>query len=279
MLIFISHLRMELLKYILSMKKKLIFILFTICFCEVTSCQNLSRNCDSDNQVDKKILVYGNGMDKVFINYVIKLTDKRNPRVCFFPTAAADDERVISYWYRICSDLPLTATVLKTFISSSPGQKTFEEEILDVDAIIVGGGNTLNMLAIWKAQGIDTLLRMAYDKGIVLSGGSAGSLCWFTGGYTDSRPRELSLIKCLGFLDYSHSPHYDKEPARRTLYLQAISDGTLKPGYACDDEAGLLFVNGKMIKSVSLNSNSHNYYVSMKDGKPYEEELPAEIIK
>ncbi len=135
------------------------------------------------------------------------------------------------------------------------------------------------MLAIWKVQGIDTLLRMAYEKGIILAGGSAGSLCWFTGGYSDSRPRELSLIECLGFLDYSHSPHYNGEPARRPLYQQAILNRQLKPGFACDDNSGLLFINGKMVKSVSLNSHNHNYYVSIKDGELNEEKLPTEIIK
>ncbi|MBA7558147.1 hypothetical protein ES705_50938 [subsurface metagenome] len=133
------------------------------------------------------------------------------------------------------------------------------------------------MLAIWKAQGIDTLLKKAYNKGIILAGGSAGSLCWFTGGYTDSRPRELTIMKCLSFLDYSHSPHYN-ELARISLYQKAILEGKLKAGYACDGFAGLLFINGKMVKSVSLNSNNNNYYVSIQNGKLVEEKLPVEII-
>ena len=247
---------------------------------ETSSCQGVARDTDPGNQqIEKQIFVYGNGIDKAFIKYVIGLTHKKNPKICFFPTAAADDERVIAYWNRICEGLPLTSVVLRTFVSSSPGQRSFEEVILGSDAVIVGGGNTLNMIAIWKAQGIDTLLRKAYDRGIILAGGSAGSLCWFTGGYTDSRPQELSLMECLGFLDYSHSPHYNGEPARRPLYKQAILEGKLKPGYACDDEAGLLFINGELAKSVSLNSKNNNYFLSVKDGKIHEEELPSEIIK
>jgi len=262
------------------MKTTWILLLTSILICETTSCQNLVRNSDViDQQIEKTIFVYGNGLDEVFIRLVADLTHKRNPKICFFPTAAADDERAIGYWYRLCEDLPVNPAVLQTFISSSPDQKTFEEQILDSDAIIVGGGNTLNMIAIWKAQGIDSVLRKAYDKGIILAGGSAGSLCWFTGGYTDSRPKELSLMECLGFLDYSHSPHYNGEPARKPLYHQAILEGKLKPGYACDDNAGLLFINGKMVRSVSINSRNNNYFVSVKDGKVYEEMLPAEIIK
>ncbi|HEX6849676.1 MAG TPA: Type 1 glutamine amidotransferase-like domain-containing protein [Chitinophagaceae bacterium] len=134
-------------------------------------------------------------------------------------------------------------------------------------------------MAIWKAQGIDTIFRKAYNKGIVLAGGSAGSLCWFTGGSTDSRPKQLSLVECLGFLNYSHSPHYHAEAARRPLYHNYILTGILKPGYACDDRAGLLFINGVMKRSVSLDSTNNNYFVSVVDGKIKEELLPAEIIK
>jgi len=130
--------------------------------------------------------------------------------------------------------LPLRPYVLRTFINSSPDQKTFEEQILNYDAIIFGGGNTLNMLAIWKAQGIDTVLRKAYDEGIVLAGGSAGSLCWFTGGYSDSRPKQLSIVYGLGFLNFSHCPHYHSEPDKKPLYQQAILEGKLKEGYACE---------------------------------------------
>jgi peptidase E len=147
-----------------------------------------------------------------------------------------------------------------------------------MDAIIVGGGNTLNMIAIWKVQGIDAALKKAYDSGIVLAGGSAGSLCWFTAGSTDSRPKELTIVEGLNFLNYSHSPHYLREAARRPLYHELILSGKLKPGYACDDQAGLLFVNGVMKKSVSLNAENKNYFVSVKDGKIHEELLPAEII-
>jgi dipeptidase E len=264
------------------MKKIRIFlsILIIVCAYNTTSCQNPSEKSGSSNQPpDKTIFVYGNGMERSFIRYLVTLTGKKNPKICFFPTAAADDGRVIAYYQKLIEGLPFEPDILVTFISSSPEQKTFEEQIFDSDAILVGGGNTLNMLAIWKAQGIDTLLRAAYNKGIILAGGSAGSLCWFTGGYSDSRPKELSLIECLGFLDYSHSPHYNGEPARKPLYHKAILEGKLKPGYACDDRAALLFINGKMAKSLSLDAENHNYYVSVKNGKLVEEELPTEIIK
>ena len=167
-----------------------------VCVFETSSCRGSNGNSDAgDQKPGKTIFVYGDGLEKVFIKYVAGLTNKKNPRICFIPTAAADNERVIGYWYKICEGLPVTPTVLMTFISSDPGQKTHEVEIFGSDAIIVGGGNTLNMLAVWKVQGIDSLLRKAYEKGIVLAGGSVGSLCWFNAGSTDSRPQEQTLIE------------------------------------------------------------------------------------
>ena len=231
--------------------------------------------------IDKVIFVAGDAFDdsKPFIKYVADLTRKTNPKICFIPTASADNPYVISSWYASCVDLPLRPFVMRTFIGSSPSQKTFEEFILSMDAIIVGGGNTLNMLGIWKAQGIDTVLKKAYNKGIILSGGSAGSLCWFTGGYSDSRPKELTIIEGLGFLNFSHSPHYNSEPKRRPLFQQGILKGKLQPGYACDDQAGLLFINGALKRSVSQNAENNNYFVSVVDGKIVEKLLPSEIIK
>lgn len=149
---------------------------------------------------------------------------------------------------------------------------------MSMDAIVVGGGNTLNMIAIWKVQGIDVALKKAYESGIVMGGGSAGSLCWFTAGSTDSRPKQLTVVEGLNFLNFSHSPHYLREVNRRPLYHELILSGKLKPGYACDDQAGLLFVNGEMKKSVTLNADNKNYFVSAKDEKINEEVLPAEII-
>lgn len=250
------------------------FLLFILFFCS-----SLAYGQDTTKGVNKTIFVTGGSFGKPYILYVASLTNKPNPKICFVPTASADNANGIANWYTTCEDLTVKPYVLRTFINSNPNQKTFEEIIMSMDAIIVGGGSTLNMMAIWKAQGIDTLLKEAYNKGIILAGGSAGSLCWFTGGSTDSRPKQLTLVDCLGFLNYSHSPHYHAEPARRPLYHNYILNGTLKAGYACDDRAGLLFINGIMKKSVSLDSTNNNYFVSLVDGKIKEELLPADIIK
>src|SRR6187549_1355845 len=169
-------------------------------------------------KVDKTIFVTGGSFGRAYIQYLASLTNKSNPKICFVPTASADNAQSIANWYANCEDLPVKPYVLRTFINSNPSQKSFEEMIMSMDAIIVGGGNTLNMLGIWKAQGIDTVLKKAYNNGIVLSGGSAGSLCWFTSGYSDSRPKEMTIIEGLGFLNFSHSPHYNSQPERRPLF-------------------------------------------------------------
>jgi dipeptidase E len=238
-----------------------------------------SNELRRDPAIDKTIFITGGDFSLPFIKYVIALTKKTNPKICFLPTASADNPNAINWWYGLCTDLPMRPYVQRVFLNSSPEQKTFEENLLGMDAIVVGGGSTLNMLAIWKAQGIDTVLRKAYDKGIVLSGGSAGSLCWFTGGFTDSRPKNLSMVECLGFIKSSHCPHYHSEPKRKPLYHEAILNGKLLPGYACDDKAGMLFENEKYIKSVSIDKDNNCYYVSLVDGKIKEEMLPvSEII-
>jgi len=217
-------------------------------------------------------------MNKSFIKYMAGLTGKEKPRLCFLPTAAADDPRVAIYWYRMCADLDVIPYVQNMFITSYYMKESFDEVLLSMDGIFVGGGNTLNMLAIWKAQGIDKILFKAWEKGIVLSGGSAGSLCWFEEGTTDSRPKELTKIECLGFLDGSHSPHYDSEKERRPRYHKLIRSGELKPGYAVDNNAAILFIDKKVEKVIASNKRSNAYYVDLVNGEIKEEILKPDII-
>jgi dipeptidase E len=233
----------------------------------------------STAQPTRTIFITGGDMSPVFIKYIAGLTKKANPKICFIPTASADNIYGIEHWYEVCAQLPVKPYVLRTFINSSPEQQTFEEIIMGMDAIIVGGGSTLNMMAVWKAQGIDTVLRKAYEHGIVMGGGSAGSLCWFNAGPTDSRPQHLTFVDCLGFIKTSHCPHYHSEPSRKPTYQQAILDGKLGPGYACDDRAGILFENEKLVKCVASDASSHTYYLSVVDGKIKEDQLPIEVIQ
>lgn len=227
----------------------------------------------------RKIFAYGGQLQKAFIQQVIDLTGKVKPKICFLPTASGDSPKSALMWSELCKGLSLEPSMLSIWVNSSPEQQTFEEQLMGMDAIIVGGGSTLNMIALWKAQGIDTLLNKAYRKGVVMAGGSAGSLCWFQGGYSDSRPKKLSIVAGLSFLPYSHCPHFHSEPTRKPLYVDALLSGKLKPGFACDDKAGILFLDEKYSRSMALDQESHTYYLSVKDGKIEEETLSASIIQ
>lgn len=229
-------------------------------------------------EVKRKLFIFGGARDTAFMKYIINLTGKENPKICYVPTATGDNPGSINSWYASCEDLPLKPYVLYTFIGSYTTKKSFEETIMSMDAIVVGGGNTLNMLAIWKSQGIDLALKKAYDSGIVMSGGSAGSLCWFQNGTTDSRPIKVTKIEGLGWIKGSHCPHYDSEAARRPLYHELIKSGELFPGYACDDLAGIYFENEKMVSAVAVNNKSKAYYVDLVDGKISEKELEPQLI-
>lgn len=227
----------------------------------------------------KTLFVYGGQVTKAFIRHTAELTGKQNPKICFLPTATGDRATYINYFYDLCSDLPVEPNVQKVWISSYSQKETFEERLLKMDAIVVGGGNTLNMLALWKAQGIDVVLRKAYEKGIVLAGGSAGSLCWFEGGTTDSRPVELSIVEGLGLLPFSHCPHYHSEESRKPLYYDNILKGKLGDGYACDDLAGIVFVDGEVKYAVSMDQENHSYYVKEEKGKVVEERIETKLIE
>lgn len=135
------------------------------------------------------------------------------------------------------------------------------------------------MMAIWEAQDIDKVLKKALEKGIVMAGGSAGSLCWFENGTTDSRPKELTVVEGLGFLPYSHSPHYSSEEYRRPKFHENIAKGIFNSGYGMDNYSGIIFKNGKPFKVVSLEEKYNCYYVSLKDGKVVEQKLDAIILK
>ncbi|MGD9902151.1 MAG: Type 1 glutamine amidotransferase-like domain-containing protein [Vicinamibacterales bacterium] len=226
----------------------------------------------------RKILIAGGGFNTAFIRYMAELTGKPRPRLLYLPTASADSPQGIIAWYRNCSPLNVEASHQVSFIASTQQPRGWDEVLLSVDGIVCSGGNTLNQQAIWKAQGIDVVLRQAWDRGIVLGGASAGSLCWFEEGTTDSRPKTLSIVQGLGFLKGSHSPHYDAEPGRRPLYQKLIASGEMKPGYACDNDAGIYFEDNVVKRVVATREAAKVYYVSVEGGKAVEKLMAPERL-
>ncbi len=230
-------------------------------------------------RIPRQILIAGGGFNTAYIRYMAELTGKDRPRICYLPTASADSASGSIRFYEYCAPLNVEPHVQESFISSYSTDRSWREIFLSMDGIVVSGGNTLNQQAIWKVQGIDEVLREAWDQGIVLGGASAGSLCWFEEGTTDSRPKEVTKIECLGFLRGSHSPHYDAEAVRRPTYHRLISSGELKPGYACDNDAGIYFVDNEVRRVVKTRDDAQVFHVSLSGGQIVERELPAEMIR
>jgi peptidase E len=228
--------------------------------------------------VTPKILIAGGGFGTKFIRYLAELTGKPRPKLCFLPTATGDSPSSIISWFRNCAPLAVEPSVQESFIASTRQTRSWEEVFLSVDGIVVSGGNTLNQQAIWRAQGIDGVLRQAWERGIVLGGASAGSLCWFEEGTTDSRPKELTIVQCLGFLKGSHSPHYDAEPGRRPLYQQLIASGRMQPGYACDNDAGIYFEGMEPRRFVATRAGAKVFYVSRSGDRAVEKAFEPELI-
>ncbi|RXQ90391.1 peptidase E [Ancylomarina salipaludis] len=253
--------------------KKTLFFFILASICQIT----FSQNNTNSKIAEQTIFVYGGNKNLKFTQYIADLTQKSNPKICFLPTASADNESNIKSWNHYCKKLGLKSYVLRVWVASNKDNKSFEDILLNMDAIVVGGGNTLNMLGIWRAQGIDTLLQKALNKGIILSGGSAGSLCWFDSGISDSRPVNLSVINGMSFLPFSHCPHYS-DKRKKEIYNEQIKNKTIGAGYACDDKSGILFRNGKYIETVSLNDINHSYYVSLNKNIVQSSKLPSRIL-
>lgn len=225
-----------------------------------------------------KIFLTGGGYDLNTIKYLISLTGKENPKICFLPTPMGDSQAYIDKWFEAAKQLPIRPFVQKVFINSEEQKISFEESLLQMDAILVTGGNTLNAVTLWKAHGIDVVLKKAWEKGVVLSGPSAGAICWFEEGLSDSRPQEYTSVKGLSFLKGSNCPHYHSEVKRRPLYLKMIEEGKLLPGYACDETAGLYFEGATLKKVLTQNETDKAYKVELVDGKVVEMALESTLI-
>ncbi|MED4017940.1 MULTISPECIES: peptidase E [Sutcliffiella] len=196
-------------------------------------------------------------------HYILDQVKKNSPKICFVPTASGDQTNYIERFYKAFNNLPCQPAHVSLF---EPNFTNLETYILEQDIIYVGGGNTRNMLLLWKDWGFDTVLKKAYESGVVLAGLSAGSICWFEEGLTDPINGPLYKLDCLGFLKGSHCPHYDGENKRKPAYHQLLLEGRIKAGYAVDDGAALHFVNETLTVAVSSRPNAQAFYVES-DGR------------
>jgi dipeptidase E len=204
--------------------------------------------------------------DPALDELVLELTGRPHPRVCLLPTAGGDSEHQIRRYYEAYGDRLCEPTYISLFrLGRRP--VPLREHLLAQDAIYVGGGSMVNLLAIWKAQGLDRILREAWEAGIVIAGLSAGSMCWFEWGITTSSGH-AAPAPGLGFLPGSNSVHHDSEPARRPVYLEAVRSGSIPPGYAVDDGAALLFHGRDLHEVVTARPRARAYAVDAEEERP-----------
>jgi peptidase E len=200
----------------------------------------------------------GGGFGTPLDDFVLELTGKQRPRICFVPTASAEDAEYVVSFYETFG-----ARAEPSHVTFFPWPRAdLREHVLAQDAIYVGGGNTANMLAIWRVYGFDELLREAWESGIVLAGQSAGAICWFEAGITDSfGPQLEGLRDGLGLLPGSACPHYDGEERRRPVYRRLVAQG-FPPGIALEDFVAAHFVGTELAEVVAARPGGRAYRVA-----------------
>jgi dipeptidase E len=235
-------------------------------------------------EINKHIVAFGGDAmiaepdNRLSAQFVLGLArrpqSESKPRICFLPTASGDSETYIQAFHARYDELA-EASHLNLFLRKEQNLRGF---LLSQDVIYVGGGNTANMLAVWRVHGVDKILREAYEAGIVMCGTSAGSLCWFECGVTDSFGLDLApLYDGLGFIKGSNCPHYDSEVLRQPQYHKFIMDG-LPGGYAADDGAALHFINGEFYEAVSSKPASRAFEVRKQGNKVMETKLDVRFL-
>jgi peptidase E len=215
----------------------------------------------------------------LLLSYAVTLTGSRTPNICILNTASGDDSGAYSRSYQLLGAIGGRLTHLQLF--PMPNVADPEDLLLSQDMVFVGGGSVANMLAVWRVHGVDSIMRRAWQAGVVLSGVSAGAICWFTSGTTDSFGADLRpFTGGLGLLEASYCPHYDSEPRRRPLYQSLIADRSLPPGIACDDGAAAHFVDFTLAGIVADAPGSRGYSVSRSaDGTAAEVVLETQLLQ
>ena len=231
-------------------------------------------------EMKKQIIAMGGGgfsmePDNPLLDvYFLKQTGKTSPSVCFVPTASGDADGYIVKFYTAFSRLNCKPVHLSLFHPP----KDIESFVMAQDAIYVGGGNTKNLQALWRVWELDKYFCKAWRRGVVLGGISAGAICWFEEGLTDSIPGTLSVLHCLGFLKGSNCPHYNGETKRRPIYQRLIARGKMLDGVAADDGVALHYVGQRLVRVVSSRPDASAYSVRRNGNKAEENKMVAHYL-
>jgi peptidase E len=214
--------------------------------------------------------------DSPLIDYVLGAAERPRPRVCFVPTAGGDALPYVALFYRTCASRDCEPSDLPLFNRTG---SDLRDQLLAQDVIWVGGGNTANLLAIWRTHGVDSVMREAWEAGIVLSGSSAGMICWFEASITDSfGPQLAPLDDGLGFLPGSACPHYDSQERRRPVYREAVAAG-FASGYAADDQVALRFDGAELAECVSGREGASGWRVERDGDQVVERPLETRLLR
>ncbi len=218
------------------------------------------------------------GAVPLHVRHAIALTGKATPRLCVLNQAVGDDPAYYLRFYDMVRDSRAEVRHLSLF--PMPNVPDPEDFLMSQDIIFVGGGSVANMLAVWRVHGLDEILRKAWQAGIVLAGSSAGGICWFEGGTTDSFGAKLRpYTDGLGMLAGSFCPHYDSEPERRPLYRGLVADGTLPAGLACGDGVGAHYIDDNLAEVVADRPDGSAFRVTPDDnGGSAETRLPVRFL-
>lgn len=196
-------------------------------------------------------------------SFFFSLASSEKPKVCFIPTASGDSQGYIDRFYENMTEHNVEPSHLSLFNGPIESLRDF---VFDKDIIYVGGGNTRNLIVLWREWGLDKIFQEAYQAGKVVGGISAGSICWYEEGVTDSIPGELNALDCLGIISGSNCPHYDGDENRRPAFHRLILSG-MRDGIACDDGVAAVYENEKLVEFVSSRPLANAYFVKRVGGK------------
>ena len=212
------------------------------------------------------------------VKYAMELTGRPRPKLCVLNTAVGDDPNAYLRVYDRLAETPAQVRHLALF--PMPNVADPEDLLMSQDVIFVGGGSVANMVAVWRVHRIDEILRKAWQAGIVLAGSSAGGICWFEGGTTDSFGIKLrAFTDGLAMLAGSFCPHYHSEAERRPLYQRLVADGALAGGIACDDGVAAHFTDETLAEQVSDRPGANAWQVTPdRAGGATETPLPVRFL-
>jgi len=211
-----------------------------------------------------------NNLSYLIEKYILDLSENISPKICFLPTATGDDDTYIVRFYSIFNRLNCKPSHIEFFKRTT----NIRNHIMEQDIVFVGGGNTKSMLAIWNDWGMSDLLNEAYNKGVIMSGVSAGAICWFTSGITDSWDNELRILPCLDFIRGTCCPHYDEEPSRIPYVKKILLEEKVTNCIAIEGGSAIHFIDDKPFKNVSFKKNKNTYNVLLDNNDIVENPFP-----